>query len=220
MTLSFNSNGKPWGLLSLVVAIAVSSVDADTASSPVSPLLSLLRKNYSAETTLSTKFTQTIYWSVREKEEKKKKGSICLAPKDRFRVTIGSETFVSSGETFWQHSAGTNQVVIKKLADVDRSAFPSEIFARYLSACPFREVGRKKDVVLFSWKSDSVETLYREIQVAVKEKAGLITRCVMTDHNGNIFTYAFSATVFGEKFPRERFEFNAPENARIVDMRQ
>jgi outer membrane lipoprotein-sorting protein len=219
MTLSFKSNGKLWGFLFPVMAITVSSGYADTTANAGSPLLSLLRKNYSAETTLSTKFTLTVYWNVREKEEKKK-GRICLAPGDRFRVTIGDETFVSSGETFWQHSAGTNQVIIKKLADVDRSALPSQIFGTYLSAYPFREVGRKKDVVVFAWKSDSRETHYREIQVAVKEKAGRITRCVLTDHNGNTYTYAFSATVFGEKIPKERFEFNVPKDARIVDVRQ
>jgi outer membrane lipoprotein-sorting protein len=207
-----------WGSSSLLMLIAVSSVLSDTTSYS-SPLLSLLRKNYSPEMSLSTKFTLTIYWNVREKKEIKK-GRIILAPGDRFRITVDKETFVSDGETFRQYSAGTNQLVVKRLAEVDRSTLPSQIFIRYLAAYPFREVERKKGCAGFSWTSDSAGTTYKEIQVAVQEKTRRITRCVLTDHNGNTFTYDFAATVFGEKYSKGRFAFDVPKNARIVDLRQ
>jgi outer membrane lipoprotein-sorting protein len=208
------------GATSFILATAAFSlVFADTSATAVSPILSLLRKNYGPEASLSTKFTLTIYWNVREKEEKKR-GKIVLAPGDRFRVTIDKETFVSDGETFRHYAAGANQVIIKNLADVDRSTLPSQIFTRYITAYPFREVGRNKGVVRFSWKSDSGKTRYREIGVDVQEKGGRITRCVLTDNNGNLFTYTFSSTVFAKKFAQEGFAFNAPKNTRIVDMRE
>lgn len=219
MTLMSKPDIRLQRLTIFLVLIAVSFVYSDTTATAPSPLLTLLRKNYSPEVSLSTKFTLTIYWSVREKGEKKK-GRIYLAPGDRFRVAIDKETLVSSGETFWQYSAGTKQVVVKKLADVDRSTLPSQVFVRYLTAFPFREVGRKKGLVQFAWKSDSAEAQYREIRVTVEEKGRRITGCVLTDKNGNTFTYAFTATVFGEKFPKERFIFDVPKNVRIVDMRQ
>ena len=214
----YKSNHRFFGLGLLILNLVVPTVFAATPDS-ISPLLSLLRKNYGPEASFSTKFTLTICWNVREKEEKSK-GRIVLAPGDRFRVTIDKETFVSDGETYRQYSAGTNQVIVKNLADADRSTLPSQIFARYIAAYPFREVGRKKGCARFAWKSDSGETRYREIRVEVQEKGGRITRCVLTDNNSNTFTYTFSSTVFGEKFTKERFAFNAPKNARIVDMRQ
>ncbi|MBN2188051.1 MAG: outer membrane lipoprotein carrier protein LolA [Chitinispirillaceae bacterium] len=198
---------------------AALSVSAGAPAAAVSPLLSLLRKNYGPESSLSTKFTLTIYWSVREKEEKKK-GRILLASGDRFRVTIDKETFVSDGETFRHYTAGANQVVVRNLADVDRSALPSQIFFRYITAFPFREAGRGKGRARFAWKSDSGETRYREIAVDVLKKDGRITGCVLTDKNDNVFTYTFSSTVFGKKHAKEGFVFNVPKNARIVDMRQ
>jgi outer membrane lipoprotein-sorting protein len=200
------------------VFIVAFSAYCDTTNTS-SPLLSLLRKNYSPDIPLSTKFTLAIYWSVREKEEKKK-GSICLSPGDKFRITAGGETFVSDGATFWHYSAGSNQVIIRKLADVDRSTLPSQIFTRYVAALPFREAERKKGAVRFVWKSDTGGEQYKEIQVTVQEADRRITRCVLTDNNGNRFTYVFTATVFGERIPRERFAFNVPKNARVVDMRQ
>jgi outer membrane lipoprotein-sorting protein len=168
---------------------------------------------------LSTKFTLTIYWNVREKKETKK-GKIILAPGDRFRVTVDKETFVSDGETYWQYSAGTNQLVVKRLADVDRGALPSQIFARYLLAYPFSVVERKKGCTRFAWKSDSAGTPYKEIRVEVQEKTRRITRSVLTDNNGNTFTYDFTSTAFGENYPKGRFVFDVPKNARIVDMWQ
>jgi outer membrane lipoprotein-sorting protein len=56
--------------------------------------------------------------------------------------------------------------------------------------------------------------------VTVEEKVRRIARCVLTDHNDNTFTYDFAATVFGEKYPKGRFAFDAPKNARVVDLRQ
>jgi outer membrane lipoprotein-sorting protein len=200
------------------MSVAGGSVFSDTAASS-SPLLSLLRSNYSPGTALSTKFTLTIYWNVREKEEKKK-GRIWLAPGDRFRVEIDNETFVCDGGTFRHFSAGTNQLVVRRLADVDSSTLPSQIFAKYVASFPFSEVERKKGTAVFAWRCDSGETRYREIRITADEKGRRITRCVCTDHNGNTFTYDFKATVFGGKQPKERFEFDAPEDARVVDMRQ
>lgn len=208
-------------MLSLIpiIIIGASLIGFADSTDSISPLLSILRKNYSPETPLSAKFSQTIYWSVREKEEKRK-GRIILAPGDRFRVTLDKETFVSNGETFWQYSAGTNQVVVKRLADVDRSTLPSQIFTRYIAAYPFREQGRKKGVAQIAWKSDSVDAPYTTIQLWVREVDGRITRCVLIDRNDNTFTYAFTAMVFGKNLPKEMFEFDVPKNVRIVDMRK
>jgi outer membrane lipoprotein-sorting protein len=203
----------------LITAAVFSSAGAGSAAAPPSPLFSLLRTNYGPDASLSAKFTLTIFWSVREKEEKIK-GRIWLAPDDRFRVNIGKETYVSDGETFRHYTAGANQLVIRDLADVDRSSLPSQILARYVAAYPFREVGREKGLVKFGWKSDSAGARYRTMEVDVEKKGGRIVRCVLTDNNGNVFTYLFSSTVFGEKVTKERFAFNAPKNARVVDMRQ
>lgn len=219
MNLFSKLNHRLLGLGLIILNLAVSSVHSDTTATTVSPLLSLLRKNYNPETPLSAKFSLTIYWSVREKEEKKK-GTIILAPGDRFRITLGSETFVSNGETFWQYSPTTNQVVVKRLADVDRTALPSRILDRSIAGYPFREVERKKDLVRLAWKSDSAGAPYSHIVVWVQETDGTISRCVMTDRNENTFTYVFSATTFGKNISKERFEFELPKNARIIDMRK
>jgi outer membrane lipoprotein-sorting protein len=218
MTLLFKSPTGLWGISFFLILVALFSPFADSTAITLSPLLSLIRKNYNPETPLSTKFSLTIYWSVREKEEKKQ-GRIILAPGDRFRVTVGGETFVSNGETFWHYSVGASQATIKQLAAVDRATLPSQIFARYIAAYSFRELERKKGVVQLAWKCDSGGAPYSAIRLEAEETSGRIIRCVMTDRNNNTFTYVFTGTTFGKKYAQETFEFTIPKDARIVDLR-
>ena len=201
-----------------IIAPPPSFAGSDTAISP-SPLLSLVRKNYNPQTPFETKLNLTIYWSVREKEEKKQ-GSILLAPGDRFRVTVGNDTYVSDGTTLWTYNSRANQVVIKPLADVDLSIHPSRLFVTYIGRCLFREQELNDGVAKLSWKSDSSSAAYTSMVVWVQVKTGSITKCIMTDRNKNLFTYIFTGTVFGKKAPKGAFDFVIPNNAQVVDTRE
>lgn len=197
-------------------ATSAFSAGPDTASSP---LLSLVRKQYNPNASVEAKVTLTIYWSVREKEEKKQ-GRLILAPGDRFHVTLGSETFVSNGSIVWDYNSAADQVVINRFADIDLSNSPSRLFAKYLLSCPFRELGRANGSAELSWKSDSSQAPYPSIRVWVQVATGTITKCEMTDRNGNLFTYTFTGTVFGKNASKETFDFVIPKSARVVDSRK
>jgi outer membrane lipoprotein-sorting protein len=199
----------------LMIGAGAAFADTATVRAP-SPLLDLVRKNYTPNTWLSTKFSLTIYWSVREKEEKKE-GSIALAPGNRFRVVAGSETYVSNGETLWDYNAKANQVAINRLAEVDKSMLPSQLFASYVATCPFREKERKGGLAVLTCKNDSATAT---IDAWVNANTGAIVKCVMTDRNDNLFTYTFAKTTFGKKNSKEAFEFAIPTTARVIDMRK
>ena len=202
----------------LCTTIAVSPLLSYGADAP-SSLVTLVRKNYDPSRSISTRYTLKIYWSVREKEEKRQ-GSLSLASGDRFRITAGDECFVSNGTTYWHYAPQANQVVIKNLIEVNLSLLPSQLFARFIVSCPFKQVRSEKGMAELEWMSDSTGVPYRSITVKVKEKEGRIAACIMTDRNGNIFTYKFTATTLGKKVPGRTFEFEIPKSARIVDLRK
>jgi outer membrane lipoprotein-sorting protein len=208
------------GIFSAAMAIAAgpSFAGSDATISP-SSLLALVRRNYNQETSIESKLTQTIYWSVREKEERKQ-GSIILAPDDCFRVTVGSETYVSNGKTIWTYNSRANQVVIRNLADVDLAHHPSRLLTAYVEAYPFREKGRTGGTAQLSWSSDTSSAVYTSIRLWVEIKTGTITKCVLTDRNKNLFTYTFANTAFGRKVSKEAFDFVIPKNAQVVDSRK
>jgi outer membrane lipoprotein-sorting protein len=110
--------------------------------------------------------------------------------------------------------------VIKNLNEVDLSLLPSQLFARFIVSCPFKQVRSEKGVSELVWISDSSGAPYRSIVVKVNDKDGRIASCIMTDKNGNLFTYTFTATTLGKKIPGRAFEFAIPKSARIVDLRK
>jgi outer membrane lipoprotein-sorting protein len=202
----------------VLIGTIVSPLLAGSADTP-SPLIRLLRKNYDPSQSIATHYALTIYWSVREKEEKRQ-GNISLASGDRFCITAGDERIISNGTTYWHYTPQANQVVIKNLKEVDLSLLPSQLFARFIVSCPFKQVRSEKGVAEFIWTSDSTGAPYQSIIVKVKEKDGRIDACVMTDRNGNLFTYTFTATTLGKKIPGRTFEFAIPKSARIIDLRK
>lgn len=203
----------------VIILAAVSSfAGEETTLSPAS-LLTLVRRNYNLETPLESKLTLTIYWSVREKEEKKQ-GRILLAGNECFRVTVGNETFVSNGKTLWNYNSKANQVVIKDFGDVDPALHPSQLFSTYIGTCPFREKKRTVGTAQLSWSTDSSGSAYTTIRLWVEIKTGTILKCALTDRNNNIFTYSFTGTVFGKRAPKEAFDFVIPKGARVVDSRK
>jgi outer membrane lipoprotein-sorting protein len=204
--------------VALIITGIVSSLPAGTTEAP-SALMTLVRNNYNPLQSISMKYTLSIFWSVREKEEKRQ-GSIALASGDRFRITSGDESFVSDGSTYWHYNAQARQATIKRLNEVDVSMLPSQLFARFIVSCPFTKVRSEKNVAELVWTSDSGSAPYRSIRVWVREKEGRIEKCVMTDSNGNTFTYTFFTTRLGASIPKETFEFTIPKNARVVDLRQ
>ena len=206
---------RPFFAALALFCIAGGTLATDTAS----PLLAAMSEKYNPQASFSTKFSLTIFWAVREKQEKKQ-GSIALAPHERFRVTAGKETYVSNGSLFWTWNASTNQVVIKPVAALESKFLPSQIFSKYVVSCPFREEKREGETVLFSWKSDSADAPYPAVRIWVRRKNAEIIRCEMTDRNENRFDYSFTATVFNAAISKEEFEFAIPKNASIVDLRK
>ncbi|MBN2035179.1 MAG: outer membrane lipoprotein carrier protein LolA [Chitinispirillaceae bacterium] len=207
-------------ILAGIAAACVATVPQAAAQDPgVGPLLNKVRSNYDLTRSLSTDYALTIYWSVREKEEKRK-GSIILASNDRFHISAGDELFVSNGKTYWHYSPVAKQVVVKRLAETDMSVLPSQIFARFILSCTFRIEARDAGIAALVWENDSTTIPYTTIRVWVREKNGRIAKCVMIDRSDNRFTYTFSSTKLGRKIPGKAFEFDTPKNVRVLDMQK
>jgi outer membrane lipoprotein-sorting protein len=183
-------------------------------------VLDLIRKKYNSKTTIQTQVDLVIYWSVREREEKKS-GKLVVAPGDKFRVDLGSETLVSDGETYWQYSKKNSQVIIKHLDDIDLSWHPSQLLSKFLTGYSYQEKGKSGSETVLFWSAENdSESFYTDITVRAETKTGKIKKLRLTDRNGNIHTYIFKKTVFGVKIPVEVFRFEIPDEVQVHDDRQ
>jgi outer membrane lipoprotein-sorting protein len=178
-----------------------------------------LRQHYADTTPLQIDFEQSIYWNVREKTSKKR-GTATLAPGNRFRVEIGNDSWICDGVTCSHYNKENNQVVMRNFSDLDITTQPSHLLTTLLTKYRFEEKKRSGKEVTLAWHPDSSSSgEYTAITLTVTEATGTVTSLTFTDTNSNIHTYIFKKTVFGKPAPAATFEFEAPNNAYIIDNR-
>ncbi|MBD3322675.1 MAG: hypothetical protein GF350_16355 [Chitinivibrionales bacterium] len=180
-----------------------------------------VRQRYSADKTLQTAFELTIYWKIREKEEKKR-GHLFLAPGDKFRVELGNAVWVCDGRTWWQYSKHTGQVIIKYLLDVDLSHHPTRILAAHLNERKFvlKQENDPYTVVDAVIDPSNEKSHASTIRLWIDGKSGIIHKLMVVDDKGNTSTYTFKKTRLGEQIPEEMFQFEIPDDAKVLDMRE
>jgi len=207
-------------MTALVIPVNLFAQPPAAAKEPAA--MALLRKNYSGTGAVTATFDLSIYWSVREKEEKKS-GELLIAPGNKFKVTLGKEAFISDGKIFWQYSERNAQVVVRKFSDIDQSTVPSRFLLSFLSNHAFTEKQRNGSIVELSWdgkgKAGGVDGDYTAITAVVDEKTGVIKTLKLTDKNDNVHTYVFKKTTFGKPPKDDTFQFKAPKGVEVVDMR-
>ena len=206
---------KFFALVTFLAALPSNSMAQEPA------IMSQVRKNYSGSGALNASFDLSIYWSVREREEKKS-GELVVSSGDRFRVSLGKEVFVSDGKTYWQYSEKNSQVVVRNFSDIDAATLPSKFLMSFMSTRKFEEKKRGGGAVELAWDGggkDSYGDGYVAITATIEEKGGIIKVLKLTDKNNNIHTYTFKKTVF-DKSPKDGvFQFAAPKGVEVIDMR-
>jgi outer membrane lipoprotein-sorting protein len=190
-------------------------------SQPV-PLIDRIKANYSGKTALSTDVDLHIEWKVREKQENAR-GTIVLAPGDKFRASLGNLLWVSDGSTLWQYDKELSQVVIKPLANIGASMLPSQAIVIYCSKYSFiLTKGPGNDAVL-EWKADSLSSPQEHgalrIRITADNARAAVKQLLIVDASGNETTYTFGHTRFGKAVPAKTFTFIIPEGVRILDNR-
>lgn len=181
-----------------------------------------VRKNYGGAGAVTAAFDLNIYWSVRERDEKKS-GELLVAPGNRFKVTLGREVFVSDGRTYWQYNERNKQVIVRNFSDIDPTTLPSQMLSSFLSNRKFMEKGRSGETVELEWKGGSGERFddgYTSITAVIEETGGVIRTLALTDKNDNVHTYTFKRTAFDRPPKDDVFRFTAPRGVEVMDMRE
>jgi outer membrane lipoprotein carrier protein len=185
------------------------------------PILKIIQEKYSGKATFEAEFDVTIFWAVREKEEKRS-GRLTVAPGDKFRVESSTTVWVSNGVTYWQYSRKNNQVLVKRLLDVDISMLPSSLIAEYLTAFEYKAVQDLPERCLLEGRPDAAHAQSDVVSlvVTVDKKNNTISRIMVTDKDQNKSTYSFKKARFGSQIAPAVFEYTPPAGAAIIDARE
>jgi outer membrane lipoprotein-sorting protein len=201
--------------------IGAAAVLAACAAAATGGVIDAVREKYDPKASIEADVQVTIYWKVREKEDRKE-GHIVLGGGDRFRVQLDKILWVCDGQTVWQYNEKTQQVVIKRLLDVDLSSHPSQIFSTYLKEYSYRENLDDEREAVLNWEADSSDNdpFYRSVALWINTKHVVVTRIVVVDKNGNESTYRFKKTAFGIQPPADLFTFTVPKGVHVLDVRE
>ncbi len=193
-------------LLFLTLSLAVPAA----AQKELTALLDKIR-NEPVEMT----FSLEIYWSIREKSEKKK-GNLLLAGEDNFDLSLDKSRWVSDGVTVWQYSDKSDQLVIRSFMDMDFSLHPSTMFDRF-GERKFKSI-REDDDDIFRW-ADVDDPEYSRIDLKFNDKKNSFKWILFVDKDGNESRYRFSKMEFLKAVDEDRFTFTAPEGTEVFDER-
>jgi outer membrane lipoprotein-sorting protein len=219
---SFHRLGTHVAVLFLgLTAMVLASTDASAPAQSASPIVEKLKETYDVSKGIKLDFDLRIYWKVREKEEQKR-GSLQLATNDRFRLQLGATTWASDGTTFWQYNENTNQLVIKKLLDLDLSKHPSQMIDHYLTGYTYT-IGTSVDGMTVLEADIPVgdgTVSNQSLRIYVDKGKYRIEKIIQIDRYGNESVYTFRRTRIGADFKPDVFTMTIPEGADVLDTRE
>ncbi len=211
---------KPFIRIASAVAVVLTFFAVVHADSEADQLISRIKSNYSANKGLKVDFDMEIFWAVREKTEENQ-GTLFLMPGDKFRLEVGNVTYVCDGVTYWQYSKNSSQVIVKNLLDVDLSMHPSQVLSTYLDDFTYAVDSQDEKNARLSWKpeNDQANTRTKSISVDIDKQQGTLKQIEIIDKSGNRTRYRFNKTKLNVDIPDDRFTFQIPEDARVLDTR-
>jgi len=192
----------------------------DILGQSINPMIEKVKKKYLSSGTVEVDFTMTVFWKVREKQEKKE-GILLLAPDNKFRVRLGATEWVSDGNAFWQYNRKTNQVIVKNLKNIDLSMHPSQILKKFLSYSYDTDTTNENYFICY-WKSQKIRprSPYKSIILQIKKSDYTISEIKIIDKNDNESIYMFKKIKTNIPTDTNNFILKIPEGVNLLDTRK
>jgi chaperone LolA len=198
----------------IIFAVALSS---HLWAQPADPAAAL-KKKYGGNAALYVAFDLDVYWSVREKHEKKD-GELTVVPGDKFRLRMGSWEWVCDGRTYWQYNKKTAQVIISDLKKTDLDMHPSRLIRTCLGY-DFILQSRSGSEAVLVWNAPGrAKKTFTAITLYADMEKNLLRRMVVVDTKETVSTYTFLKTRTGGTYQDGTFTFTVPKGVEVIDDR-
>ena len=212
--MRFPTRLRPLGLLALTTLVFWSGQSLAQTESP-DTVARRLQQTYGAVQTLQANFVQRIgtpslTGTLRVKD-------------DAFRLDLGSQVFVTDGETLWSYSSDDQQVVVQAYDPSQVGFSVGQLFTDYLrvfrvtGATSARIGGVAHDVLTL--RPREAGSSVRDATLYVRSSDGIPTRVRVHDANGATLAFDLSNVRLNQSMPASTFQFSAPRGTEVVDLR-
>lgn len=166
-------------------------------------------------------FQARVYNAALDKEDAYE-GRLSLKGADRFRLEIPGASYVSDGSTYWEHHAGTGQVIVRRAGDMEEKPLPGDVLLRFLDSDPLSLESVKADGRSY-WEmrldpSRAMKNL-DSLAVLLDKKTYSLHRISSRDVSGNEAVYTVTKVRRNSGIKDRDFLFAIPKGAEVVDMR-
>ena len=184
-------------------------------------VLSRLQKRYKKLKSFSAEFRYTFQWKLAG-EARQQVGKVFFLKPKQFRIETPDRVVVCDGETVWNYTPATHQVVVTAYGDRSLSPTLRDIVSDYLEGYTPHyirpdSVAGERCYLLRLTPKDPEERL--EVRLWVEEERWVVRKLSYADEVGNETAYLLKDVRVNTKLDESLFRFRIPEGVEVVDLR-
>ncbi len=148
------------------------------------------------------------------------RGDLWSAEKNKFRLKLGSDLYVSNGKHYWELHSGTKQFLIKNFEQAETA--PDQVLLNFMKALPTsleKITVNKKSLWKLKMDPQSAPGNLQALTVFLSFDTVLPERMETVDAADNKVSYTLQKLERNKKVSDDLFTLNAPKGYETVDMR-
>jgi outer membrane lipoprotein carrier protein len=187
-----------------------------------------MQRRFEGLTALSAGFERTFQWKLAGRQQAFK-GKLTLKKPDKFRFEADGQTVSTDGQSVWNYTSATRQVVVRRYASPEKDRTPEGLLFNLLfrgaSAQDYaaRDAGAvKKDgkaCRLIDLTARKEGAYIASVRLWIETRSSLPVRVEYTDFNGDLTAYRLWGITPDRKVTDDAFRFVPPAGVEVVDLR-
>jgi len=181
-----------------------------------------IQKRYKSAKDIIIDFNRVFIWSLSTNLDTLI-GKIYIMGDNYLKYETNEQIFITDGKYVWSYSSLTNQTIIDIFKSDEDEVLPKELIfnfnKRYNSRLIERENVEGVNCYVLEGLPKNENLEIKSLKIWVEPKKWITKKIEYVNLNDNIIVYNILNVKFNNKLKRDFFEFESPEGAEIIDLR-
>lgn len=209
-------------LLLFIIFVSFFYSSQVTADEDPSKIIKRMQKKYDEIHDVTIAFKQDVVFGV-TKNEQTFSGIVRMKKSNRYRIELEDQTIVTDGASVWSYSKSNNQVLVDKYKENPKSLSPENLLVNvpdeYITTILGKEKVGKQDWLILKMVPNEKTANVKWLKVWVDDDDYLMHKVQILDISDNLTTYTVNEMKINTGLGDELFQFTAPPDAEVVDLR-
>jgi outer membrane lipoprotein-sorting protein len=194
-----------------------------SAGEDAQSIIKKVQKKYKSIDNMSVQFDYFFKWKLTGKSQSLQ-GKMFFKKENNIRYELGQQLNVTNGETVWQYSEGSNQVIIDKLKKNSKSLFMPKYFMyeyleKFIAEIIAHETIKGREVYVLKMYPKDKDDFVQNMKVWVPADTWIADKFEYSDLEGNQITYQFTNIQIDTALDMKLFNFTVESGIDVIDLR-